>query len=127
LRVPKGPADTAPPPPAADTATPAPTKAQNFSLGQTRPSRKGSSWRQFLGHYREHFLACDFLTVETVWLKTLYALFFIGLDTRRVRFAGCTAHPTGEWGTQQARNLTWTLQDEQVKRYKRDEHRVMRF
>src|SRR4029079_6166109 len=72
--------------------------------------RKGSSWRQFLGHYREQFLACDFLTVETVRLQTLYALFFVELGTRRVYFAGCTAHPTGEWVTQQARNLTWTLQ-----------------
>jgi putative transposase len=29
-------------------------------------------------------LACDFFTVETVWLKTLYVLFFIELGSRRV-------------------------------------------
>jgi putative transposase len=75
--------------------------------------KKGSSWRTFLGHYANQFLACNFFTVETAWLKTFYVFFFIELGTRRVHFAGCTAHPTGEWITQQARQLTWTLHDEQ--------------
>jgi hypothetical protein len=38
-------------------------------------------------------MACDFLTVETLGLHTVYILFFIELGTRRVHFAGCTAHP----------------------------------
>jgi hypothetical protein len=29
------------------------------------------------------------------------------LRSRRVHFAGCTANPTGEWVTQQARQFTW--------------------
>jgi len=76
-------------------------------------AKKGSNWGTFLSQYREQFLACDFFTVETAWLQTLYVFFFIELGTRRVHFAGCTAHPTGEWVTQQARQLTWMLQDEQ--------------
>ncbi len=75
-------------------------------------ARKGSSWRQFLSHYRGQFVACDFFTVETAWLKTLYVLFFIELGSRRVHFAGCTPHPTGKWVAQQARQLTWKLEDE---------------
>jgi len=56
-------------------------------------------------------LACDFFTVETIRLQTLYVLFFIELGTRRVHLAGCTTHPTGAWVTQQARNFAWELED----------------
>jgi transposase InsO family protein len=76
-------------------------------------AKRGSNWGDFLSHYREQFIVCDFFTVETAWLKTLYVFFFIELGSRRVHFVGCTAHPTAEWVTQQARQLTWTLQDEQ--------------
>jgi hypothetical protein len=37
-------------------------------------------------------LACDFFTVETLWLGR-HVLFFIELGTRRVHVAGCTANP----------------------------------
>ncbi len=73
--------------------------------------RRGSTWRQFLARHQHQMLACDFFTVETLFLKTIYILFFIELGTRRVRLAGCTAHPTAEWVTQQARQLSWQLQD----------------
>ncbi len=76
-------------------------------------TKQGSSWRTFLSHYADQMLACDFFTVETAWLKTLYVLFFIEVGTRRVYFAGCSAHPTAEWVTQQARQISWTLRDEQ--------------
>ncbi len=72
---------------------------------------RASTWREFLARHRDSLLACDFFTVETVRLKTLYVLFFLELGTRRVHLAGCTAHPTAAWVTQQARQLSWTLQE----------------
>jgi transposase InsO family protein len=80
--------------------------------------RVGSNWRTFLNHYKGQLLACDFFTVETLWLRTLYVLFFIELETRRVYLAGCTSELTSAWVTQQARQLTWLLQDSpQPKRF----------
>lgn len=68
------------------------------------PRRDGPSWSQFLRAQAHGIIACDFFTVETVRLKTLYVLFFIELCTRKVHLAGVTAHPDSAWVTQQARN-----------------------
>jgi len=57
-------------------------------------------------------LAVDFFTLETISLQRLYVLVFIELDSRRVHLAGCTAQPTGASVTQQARQFTWTLQEQ---------------
>jgi transposase InsO family protein len=73
--------------------------------------RRGSTWRPFLRHHAHEMLACDFLTVETALLRTVYVLFFIELGSRRVYLAGCTRHPTSAWVAQQARNQSWRLQE----------------
>lgn len=52
------------------------------------------TWRAFLARQRGQLLACDFFTLETIFLKALHILFFIEVGTRRVYLAGCTAHPT---------------------------------
>ena len=74
--------------------------------------RSNGSWRSFLGHYKDQILACDFFTIETIWLKTIYVLFFIELGTRRIYLAGCTTNPDLTWITQQARQVVWNLKDD---------------
>jgi putative transposase len=73
------------------------------------PRRAELSWSEFLRAQASAIIACDFLTVDTVWLRRLYVLFFIELGSRRVHFGGVTANPHERWVTQQARNLVMTL------------------
>src|SRR5688500_8462608 len=77
------------------------------------PRRAGLSWHAFLRAHAAGVLACDCFTVETVRLQTLFVLFFIELQTRRVFVAGCTEHPSAAWVTQQARHLAWHLAEEE--------------
>jgi putative transposase len=78
------------------------------------PKRSESSWAEFLRAQAASILECDFLTVDTLFLKRFYVLFFIELATRRVRLAGITTNPDGAWVTQQARNLLMQFQDDGI-------------
>jgi hypothetical protein len=69
------------------------------------PRRAGPTLKQFLTAQAHTVLSCDFFTVDTVFLKRIYVLFFVEIATRRVHVVGVTAHPTGGWVAQQARHL----------------------
>jgi putative transposase len=98
------------------SATSVRTILRRYHLGPA-PRRRGPTWTQFLHAQAAGILACDFLTVETIGLTGLYILFVIELDRRHVHLAGITAHPTGAWVTQAARNLLMDF-DERAHRFR---------
>jgi transposase InsO family protein len=75
------------------------------------PRRQATTWRSFLRQEAAGTVACDFFTVDTVWLTRYYVLFVIELETRRAQLAGVTTNPTGAWATQQARNLAAVIEE----------------
>ncbi len=79
--------------------------------------RAEPTWQQFLRSQAGAILASDFFTVDLLDGTQAYVLAVIEHATRRIRILGVTPHPTGEWTTQQARNLLMDL-GEQADRVK---------
>ena len=78
-----------------------------------QPARRltGSTWSQFLRSQADAILSCDFFTADLLDGTQAYVLAVIEDATRRIRILGVTVHPTGEWTTQQARNLCMDIGD----------------
>jgi putative transposase len=75
------------------------------------PQRDAQTWRRFLRAHGESILACDFFTVDTVWMRRLYVLAFIAIGSRRIEYLAVTSKPNTTWMLQQARNLLMELDD----------------
>jgi transposase len=73
------------------------------------PRRTGPTWKQFLTTQARGILAVDFVHVDTVLLRRIYALVVIEHGTRRAHLAGITANPDGAWTTRAARNFLMDL------------------
>jgi hypothetical protein len=73
------------------------------------PRPVGPTWKQFLTAQARGILAVDFVHVDTVLRRRIYALIIIEHGTRRVHLGGITANPNGAWTTQAARNFLMDL------------------
>ena len=83
---------------------------KTFLVRTTRPNGSGRAVVARVPPYAgQYHIAVDFFTVDTVWLRRLYVLFFIELGSRGAHLVGCTAHPDDAWVTQQARKVSWGL------------------
>ena len=71
------------------------------------PRRDGPSWSQFLRAQADGILACDFFSIETVFLRTLYVLFFIEVGSRRLHVTTRLATPTGTSAPNRLETSRW--------------------
>ena len=88
------------------------------------PQRAEDTWDDFIKRHFKTLWACDFFT-KTVWTllgpKTVHALFFINVYTRKVHIAGITQHPNREWVSKKARAMSFIFtKDNESKLLMRD-------
>src|SRR6202166_4342005 len=82
---------------------------RRHGIGPTPKRSQTTSWKDFIAAHKDVLAGADFFTVEVLsWrgLVTYYVLFFLHLESRRVRVAGITRHPDQEWMEQIARSAT---------------------
>jgi len=73
--------------------------------------------RQELAQQVAYLKQCD-IAYKKKWtmkgMVELYFLVFIHVGSRRIWISPCTANPTGEWTTQQARNFSMHMDEQNL-------------
>jgi putative transposase len=76
-------------------------------MRQAKPSPSSSqNWSTFLKNHSHQIWSCDFLPVNDIFFRQLYAFVIMELGSRKIVHVGVTAHPTDEWTAQQLREAT---------------------
>jgi putative transposase len=75
------------------------------------PRRDGPGWAEFLRSQAQGILALDFFHRRPAQRHEDLRISYVEIKTRRVHVLGVTAHPTGAWTAQQARNPIMDLGD----------------
>ena len=81
------------------------------------PHDNPDTWSDFLKRHAATMWQCDFACKKKWTIKgtvEMYFLVFIHIGSRRIWISPCTAKPSGEWTTQQARNFSMHLLDENL-------------
>jgi hypothetical protein len=73
--------------------------------------RSQQTWKAFLRAQASAIVLTDFFSLDTVFLKRLYVLLYMELATRRVIWFAVTDRPDPAWVTQQARSVSWELNE----------------
>jgi len=93
---------------------------KRHGLGPAPERKRHTTWAEFIRRHKDVLWATDFFTAE-VWsgtgLVTVYVLFFIHLQTRKLVFGGLTLAPHEQWVKQIARNATGVIGELSTLRY----------
>jgi putative transposase len=73
------------------------------------PRRSGPTWREFLTEQARGIIAGDFVHIDLIDLRRVYALVFQPTPHTPTARRRVTVHPTASWTVQQARNLAAEL------------------
>ena len=74
------------------------------------PRRGEGTWDEFIKRHIATLFASDIFSVRVLTLHgyvDYFAVFFLQIGTRRIRFWNLTDHPNGAWMAQQARNFAY--------------------
>ena len=70
-------------------------------MGRRHGGTPSPSWRQFLAQHSFEIWACDLLTVQTLWFRSLFVFFVIHHRTRQIVRTRVTARLDAHWLAQQ--------------------------
>jgi len=73
--------------------------------------RQDQSWYRFLRSHGQRFFACDFLTVDTAFLRRLYVFALMDTSNRQIISIAVTKNPTAAWLETVVRNAFMYLED----------------
>jgi hypothetical protein len=68
--------------------------------------QSGQNWANFLKNHAQDIWACDFTVVYDLLFRPIYIFIIIAHQTREIKHAAVTRHPTDAWAAQQLREAT---------------------